>query len=159
MTTTHLDSNPEATLAMKTDRAVILQNAGRMAVLCATLLFAACGSPESADNTDAVVTEPEATAMPESRNMRLIGYNDLQGRAAYHPVPHRYGDRMIFFVGHHSGKQMNPMTGEMETNGMSVLDVTDPANPVYLRHVPPTGDEASGTQHVQLCDGTKLPSV
>ena len=96
--------------------------------------------------------------MPESRNMQLVGYNDLQGRAAYHPIPHRYGDRMIFFVGHHAGAQMNPMTGELEKNGMSVLDVTDPARPVYVKHVPPTGDEASGTQHVQVCDGSALPN-
>ena len=96
--------------------------------------------------------------MPESHNMQLVGYNDLQGRAAYHPIPHRYGDRMIFFVGHHAGEQMNPMTGELEKNGMSVLDVTDPAHPVYLKHVLPTGDEASGTQHVQVCDGSELPN-
>ncbi len=41
---------------------------------------------------------------------------------------------------------------------MSILDVTDPRNPVLLRHVPPTGDEASGTQHVQVCDGSMLPN-
>ena len=26
-----------------------------------------------------------------------------------------------------------------------------------LAHVPPTGEEASGTQHVQVCDGGVLP--
>src|SRR6267154_1343642 len=36
------------------------------------------------------------------------------------------------------------------------VDVTNPAAPVYLAHLPPTGDEANGTQHVQVCDGREL---
>ena len=135
---------------MKPGRETYFQCLGRGAVACTVALLAACG-PQGA-TTDG---SPE---MRESHNMRLVGYNDLQGRAAYHPVPHRYGDRMFFFVGHHAGEQMNSMTGQVEKNGMSVLDVSDPANPVYVKHVPPTGDAASGTQHVQLCNGSELPN-
>ncbi len=40
---------------------------------------------------------------------------------------------------------------------MSILDVTDPTAPVLLHHTPPTGEEADGTQHVQVCDGSSLP--
>jgi hypothetical protein len=89
--------------------------------------------------------------------MRLVGRDDLQGRSAYQPIVHPYGDRRILFVGHHAGEASNPVTGETERNGLSILDVTDPAVPVYLVHVPPTGGEASGTQHVQVCDGSALP--
>ena len=53
---------------------------------------------------------------------------------------------------------MNPLTGSIEVNGLSILDVTDPSAPEMLSHVPPTGDEASGTQHVQVCDGSMLPN-
>ena len=143
---------------MKFNYELLFRNVRRAAVACTALLIAACGPQGSAENGEAAApVETTGAAMPESRNMQLVGYNDLQGRAAYHPIPHRYGDRMIFFVGHHTGEQMNPMTGEIEQNGMSVLDVTDPAHPVYLKHVVPTGDEASGTQHVQVCDGSELP--
>ena len=143
---------------MKFDREALFRNVCRVAVACAAGLMAACGPHGSGENAErAAPAETIATATAESRNMQLIGYNDLQGRAAYHPIPHRYGDRMIFFVGHHAGEQLNPMTGVVETNGMSVLDVTDPAHPVYVKHVPPTGDEADGTQHVQVCDGSALP--
>jgi hypothetical protein len=90
--------------------------------------------------------------------MRLVGHDDLQGRSAYQPIVHRYGDRRILFVGHHAGEAPNPATGQVERNGLSILDVTDPAAPVYLAHVPPTGSEASGTQHVQVCDGSALPT-
>ncbi len=71
---------------------------------------------------------------------------------------HAYGERRILFVGHHAGEALNPATGLIERNGLSIVDVTDPARPTYLTHVPPTGPEASGTQHVQICDGSALPN-
>lgn len=92
-------------------------------------------------------------------NLRLVGQHDLQGRSAYQPVVHRYGDRRILFVGHHAGRALNPMTGDTERNGLSILDVTDPAAPQLLAHMPPTGDVANGTQHVQVCDGNVLPQA
>jgi hypothetical protein len=100
--------------------------------------------------------ESRAAHMANARNMRLLGHHDLQARSAYMPVIHRYGDRYVLFVGHHAGHAMNPMTGADERNGLSIVDVTDPASPVLLSHFPPTGDEANGTQHVQVCDGTAL---
>ena len=116
------------------------------------LLLAGCG--------EQAVTEAEAanSEMPQASNMRLVGLHELQGRSAYQPVIHAYGERRILFVGHHAGEAMNPMTGNVERNGMSILDVTDPSAPELLAHVPPTGEEASGTQHVQVCDGAALPA-
>ena len=90
--------------------------------------------------------------------MALLGHHDLQGRDAYHAVPHRYGDRSILFVGHHRGEAMNPLSGEVETNGMSVVDITDPTSPVLLHHQPPYG-EADNLQHVQVCSGADADRV
>jgi hypothetical protein len=95
-------------------------------------------------------------AYPSAVNMRLVGRHDLQARSAYQPIVHAYGDRRILFVGHHAGEAVNPATGHVERNGLSIVDLTDPVAPVYLAHVPPTGTEASGTQHVQVCDGRAL---
>ncbi|MBT5032338.1 MAG: hypothetical protein HOM55_08605, partial [Proteobacteria bacterium] len=121
-----------------------------------TLLLAACNSPQSVDSNDTLaVTEAETIS---SRNIRLVGYHDLQARSAYQPILHTYGDRRILFIGQHAGEAMNPDTGVIEVNGMSILDVTDPGDPIMLRHVPPTSLEASGTQHVQVCDGSVLPN-
>jgi hypothetical protein len=97
------------------------------------------------------------TAAPEAWNLRLVGHHDLQGRSAYHPIPHRYGDRLILFVGHHAGEAMNSLTGDVELNGLSVLDITDPTQPVLVHHEPPNG-AATYTQHVQVCDGAVLPN-
>lgn len=97
----------------------------------------------------------------EALNMRLVGYNDLQGRSAYQPIVQQQGDRYIAYVGHHAGRQMNPLTGREEGNGTSVLDVTDPANPRYLFHIPGSdllGDE-SEAQMVRACAGGDLPQA
>src|ERR1700722_733464 len=73
-------------------------------------------------------------APPETSNMKLVGYNDLQGRSAYQPTIHHQGDRWIAYIGHHGGTDeipdpVNPMTGKAEPNGTSIVDVTDPAHP------------------------------
>jgi hypothetical protein len=101
---------------------------------------------------------------PEFSNIRLVGFNDLQGRSAYQPTIHRQGDRWIAYIGHHGGtdalpKPVNPLTGQPEFNGTSILDVTDPAHPKYLAHIP--GQEGTyergGAQMVRVCDGRSLP--
>jgi len=128
--------------------------------IAALILVAGCDAPPETT----AVTEPEAPTaassgtLVQARNMRLVGVHDLQGRSAYQPIVHRYGDRQILFVGHHSGEAMNSLTGAVEVNGLSILDVTDPSSPELLSHMPATGPEASGTQHVQICDGGMLPN-
>ena len=92
----------------------------------------------------------------ERFNTRLVGMHDLQARSAYQPLPVRQGERRIVYVGHHAGARLNPLTGAVEPNGTSVVDVTDPAGPVYLAHIPATGG-ASGAQMVQVCAGDRLP--
>ena len=103
-------------------------------------------------------------APPEAANMKLIGTNDLQARSAYQPTIHHQGDRFIAYIGHHGGtpdvpKPVNKMTGQAEFNGTSILDVTDPANPKYLKHIPGLEGnyEEGGAQMVRVCDGKGLP--
>src|ERR1700681_4459438 len=76
----------------------------------------------------------------EASNMKLVGANDLQARSAYQPTIHHQGDRWTAYVGHHGGTDdvpapVNPQTGKAEPNGTSIVDVTDPAQPKYLRHI------------------------
>lgn len=89
-----------------------------------------------------------------SNDLRLVGKHPLQARSAYQPHPHRYPDgRYILFVGHHGGQMLDPQTGEIVENGTSIVDVTDPAKPVYLKHLP----GVAGAQMAQACNGVDLP--
>src|SRR3954447_22165454 len=112
----------------------------------------------------ALAQGPKVGDPPEASNMRLVGMSDLQARSAYQPTIHRQGDRYIAYIGHHGGtpdvpKPMNKLTGQAEFNGTSILDVTDPANPKYLKHIPGLEGnyEEGGAQMVRVCDGKSLP--
>lgn len=108
--------------------------------------------------------QPKIGDPPEASNMRLVGADGLQARSAYQPTIHHQGDRWIAYIGHHGGTDdvpnpLNPMTGKAEPNGTSIVDVTDPAHPKYLRHIPgqPGTYEGGGGQMVRVCDGSALP--
>jgi hypothetical protein len=125
----------------------------------ATVFFVALSMAGSAGTRSPKVGDP-----PEASNMRLVGFNDLQGRSAYQPTIHRQGNRWIAYIGHHGGtddipKPVNRITGQPEFNGTSIVDVTDPAHPIYLRHLPGQEGtyESGGAQMTRVCDGKDLP--
>src|SRR5215472_14581297 len=103
---------------------------------------------------------PKAPNQQSAWNMELVGWSDLQGRSAYQPIIINENGREIAYVGHHTGTAMNPLTGVVEPNGTSIVDVTDPAKVKYLAHIPGSseaGEEAGGAQMVRVCSGDVLP--
>lgn len=106
-----------------------------------------------------VAVSAQDSGKAEEKNMRLVGYNDLQARTAYQPVIHRQGNRWIAYVGHHGDKKLNPLTGRMEDNGTSIIDVTNPKSPQYLAHIPGEEGKAEqgGAQMARVCSGAELP--
>jgi hypothetical protein len=121
-----------------------------------SILFLICPGVASAQQQ--VIGAP-----PEARNMKLVGSSDLQARSGYQPTIHHQGDRWIAYIGHHGGSDdipapVNPQTGKAEPNGTSIVDVTDPAQPKYLRHLPGQEGkyESGGAQMVRICDGKAL---
>src|SRR5439155_20370857 len=101
---------------------------------------------------------------PQLHDLRLVGTNDLQARSSYQPTVHRYSNnRWVIFVGHHAlgtnpvnGAPLpsfNPLTGQNEENGVSIVDVTDPKRPVLLFHIPVSNGQGGGAQMVRVCDG------
>ena len=108
------------------------------------------------------ITPPSAAQKTaRANNMELVGYNDLQARSAYQPVIQQQGNRWIAYVGHHGGEALNPMTGKVEPNGTSIIDVTDPRHPKYLVHIPgelkDRQGEVGGASMVRTCSGNDLP--
>ena len=84
----------------------------------------------------------------ESLNMRLLGHDPLGGRSTYRGHVQKQGDSYIAYAGHHgeSGK----------LNGLSIVDVTDPRNPVFLTHLAPT-PPGNQSRNIQTCAGDDLP--
>jgi len=93
---------------------------------------------------------------PSTWNMDILGQSDLQGRSAYQPTIVNQDGRFIAYVGHHDNQKpiVNPMTGQAEINGTSVVDVTDPAKTRYLAHIP---SGRGGSQMTRVCSGNVLP--
>ncbi|MEN3351850.1 MAG: hypothetical protein V7640_8 [Betaproteobacteria bacterium] len=125
----------------------------RTALLGAAALIAACQTAPPAGDP----TRPDT--VPESWNMRLLGHEALQARSAYQPVIIEQNGRWLAYIGHHGGRRPNALTGQMENNGTSIVDVTNPRQPRYLVHI--AGDigegESGGAQMVRICPGRMLP--
>src|SRR5260370_32464537 len=124
---------------------------------CSWVICGACCSSLQAE-------QQRIGAAPEASNMKLVGMNDLQARSAYQPTIHHQGDRWIAYIGHHGGSDdipdpMNPLTEKAEPNGTSIVDVTDPAHPKYLRHIPGQEGkyEPGAAQQVRVCASKTHP--
>ena len=86
---------------------------------------------------------PAANALAdESHNVRLVGYHDMQGRQALQVTTKSdAANGNWVYVGHVPNTRtrdatLNPITGENEWNGTSILEISDPANPELVWHIP-----------------------
>ncbi len=80
----------------------------------------------------------------ECHNVRLIGYHDLQNRPSLQIV--LKGNWA--YIGHHRGEELNPLTGKIEANGTTIVDVTNPGRPTIIKHLP--GKRGSESRAVQV---------
>jgi hypothetical protein len=93
------------------------------------------------------LSSPYRTYGADAANVRLVGHSDLQGRDALQVVlKGNYA-----YVGHHRGRGRNPMTGALEWNGTTILDVSNPRQPRIVKHLP--GDEGAESRAVQVVEG------
>jgi len=78
-------------------------------------------------------------------NFELVGYIPLEDRPAFKMAIHRSGDRWFLYTAHfwHSG--------------WSVVEITDPANPRFIRFL--EGPPNTWTLQVQIADGLMVTSM
>ena len=82
----------------------------------------------------------------EVQNVRLVGFCDLQARESLQIVlKGNYA-----YIGHHCGEKNNPLTGKSEPNGTTIVDVSDPGQPVILKHIP--GRKGAESRAVQVVE-------
>src|SRR5688572_18010648 len=125
----------------------MLRTVGKRAapLTIATLSVAMLAGCEAREGTAAAAQSSPAAADPmadDAQNVRLVGHNDLQGRTAL--VTTTKSDPANgnwVYIGHHDAFHddkpiMNPITKKTEFNGTSILDITDPAKPRYVWHIP-----------------------
>ena len=79
----------------------------------------------------------------DGNNMRLVGYSDLQGRESLEVhVRSNDANGSWAYVGHSNNYwgdedgHLNPIIGKVELNGTSIIDISDPANPNLVWHIP-----------------------
>lgn len=106
-------------------------------ILWSMVLGAALGaSPTFADQV------PAGSA---SSNMQVVGYSAMEGRPPFKLAIKRVGERWYLYTGH------------LWHDGWSIVDVTDPKNPKYLKFIP--GVPNSWNIQVTLHDNLMIGAV
>jgi hypothetical protein len=82
-----------------------------------------------------------------AKNMKAVGYCDLDGKSAFKMAVHKHGDRWFLF------------TATLWEPGLNILDVTDPANPWLVKHIPLDVPPQTQTNQIQIADGIMITSI
>ena len=90
-------------------------------------------------------------------NMKVLGFNDNQGRPSSDDgwIENQNGQYIVYMTST-GGSMFNPLTGQVDNSGTSLIDATDPRHPVYQANVPT--QTTGGASHVAVCGGNTLPN-
>lgn len=81
----------------------------------------------------------------EQENVSLVGYHDLDGRPGFKLAMQEADGRRYLYLAH------------LWHSGWTILDVTDPSNPEYVRWV--AGPDNTWTTQVQVAEGRMITSL
>ena len=80
-----------------------------------------------------------------AKNIELIGYHDLEGRPAFKMAMQVVQERWYLYLGH------------FWSSGWTILDVTEPSKPEFLKFIP--GPVNTETNQVQVADGIMVTAL
>ena len=80
-----------------------------------------------------------------SENFEAVGYFDMEGRPGFKMALHKAGDRWYMYV------------AKFWCSGWSIVEVTDPAKPRFVRYIP--GPDNTWTLQVQIAEGRMITSL
>jgi len=106
-------------------------------------LISVCSSGCSSNSAgEPAVAAAATTTTDDAENIRLVGYNDMQGRYALQVTTRSDpANGNWVYVGNVANAGLteglfNPITKQHEWNGTSILEISDPAHPKYVWHIP-----------------------
>jgi len=105
---------------------------GFLWVVCLVVVGLMAGSAYAADPAIPVF----------SQNMAFVGYNDIQGRETLQVST----NENWAYAGHHEGTHLNSITTFNEINGTTILNITDPTDPIVVAHIPGDIDRDPGCE-------------
>jgi hypothetical protein len=104
-----------------------------------SLLSVMACSPQAAQQP---VANQASAGGDDAENVRLVGYNNMQGRYALQvTAKSNQSNGSWVYVANVANPRLkeglfNPITKKHEWNGTSILDTSDPAHPKYVWHIP-----------------------
>src|ERR1700744_5256634 len=92
----------------------------------------------------ALMTTKFPRGEPWTKNFSAVSYIDLEDRPAFKMAIHRSGDRWFLYAAH------------FWVSGYSIVEITDPSQPRFVRFVP--GPPNTWALQVQVADGLMITS-
>ncbi len=82
-----------------------------------------------------------------AKNIEVLGYHDLDGRPGFQMAMQEVDGRYYLYLAH------------FKHSGWTILDVTDPAKPEYLKFVPGPDKPGQVTLKIQVADGLMITAL
>ncbi len=132
--------------ALRLSRRDFLQTAGAFAAVAGMRESVELGGRDWQQDDVLYQTDLEQVfRQSEARNVRLVGYSDVAGRPAFKLGIQAVGDRWYLYCGH------------LWHRGWSVLDVTVPSRPSFVKFLP--GPDNTWTIQMNVAEGKLLTSL
>ncbi|HEY5528310.1 MAG TPA: hypothetical protein VIL51_02530, partial [Thermoleophilia bacterium] len=82
-----------------------------------------------------------------AKNIEVLGYSDLDGKPGFQMAMQEVAGRYYLYLAH------------FKHSGWTIMDVTDPSKPEYLKFVPGPDKAGQVTLKIQVADGLMITAL